>query len=221
MEFVPFDISCYNKLYQRFQVLFEPELINEICQAGILKSFKTDDILMDIGQQISHIPLIVEGSLKILREDDEGKELLLYYLELGDTCAITLNCCSTKAKSRVRAVCEENAEVLFIPAQKMEEWMINYKSWRDFVLESYNERLKEMLTAIDTLAFHNMEERLKKYLWDKAIINKSAELQITHLQIAEELHSSRVVISRLMKKLELGNEIKLKRNRVELLNFPS
>ena len=220
MDFVPFDITCYNKLYQQFQILFEPPLINEICQAGILRTYKEGDILIDIGQTITHIPLIVSGTLKILREGNEGKELLLYYLELGETCAITLNCCSSTERSTVRAVCEEDAEVLFIPALKMEEWMIKYKSWRNFVLDNYNARLKEMLSAIDSLAFHNMEERLKKYLADKAIINKSNSLQITHLQIAEELHSSRVVISRLMKKLELDQLIKIQRNRVEILNLP-
>lgn len=221
MDFVPFDLSCYNKLYQRFQILFEPELINEICQAGRLQSFQEDEILMDIGQRITHIPLVISGAVKILREDAEEKELLLYYLELGDTCAITLNCCSSAEKSTIRAVCEEAAEILFIPAGKMEEWMIQYKSWRNFVLGSYNERLKEMLSAIDMLAFNNMEERLMKYLWDKALINKTGILHITHLQIAEELHSSRVVISRLMKKLEIENKIKIKRNKVEVLNFPA
>lgn len=219
MDFTPFDITCYNKLYQRFQYLFEADLINEICQAGILKTFQEGDILIDIGQKISHMPLIVSGTLKIKREDKEGKELLLYYLELGDTCAVTLSCCSRKTKSTIRAICEEEAEVLFIPSEKMEAWMISYKSWRDFVLESYNDRLGEMLRAIDTLAFNNMEERLYKYLKDKVIVTKNKELNITHLQIAEEMHSSRVVISRLMKKLELDKKIILHRNRVEVLNF--
>lgn len=221
MDFIPFDITCYNKLYQRFQFLFEPELINEICQAGILKTFQEGDILIDIGQPIKHIPLVVSGSLKILREDKAGKELLLYYLELGDTCAVTLSCCTKKSKSNIRAVCEEEAEILFIPADKMEEWMMDFKSWRSFVLESYNDRLGEMLTAIDTLAFDNMEERLYKYLKNKAIITKNPELHITHLQIAEEMHSSRVVISRLMKKLELEQKIVQHRNRVEVPNFLS
>lgn len=219
MDFTPFDITCYNKLHQRFQYLFEADLINEICQAGILKTFQEGDILIDIGQKISHMPLIVSGTLKIKREDKEGKELLLYYLELGDTCAVTLSCCSRKTKSTIRAICEEEAEVLFIPSEKMEAWMISYKSWRDFVLESYNDRLGEMLRAIDTLAFNNMEERLYKYLKDKVIVTKNKELNITHLQIAEEMHSSRVVISRLMKKLELDKKIILHRNRVEVLNF--
>lgn len=220
MDFTPFDITCYNKLYQRFQYLFEEELINEICQAGLLKAFKEGEILIDIGQSVGHIPLIVSGAIKILREDKEGKELLLYYLELGDTCAVTLSSCSKRTKSAIRAICEEDAEVLFIPSEKMEAWMMKFKSWRDFVLESYNDRLGEMLTAIDTLAFNNMEERLYKYLKDKVLITKNHVLNITHLQIAEDMHSSRVVISRLMKKLELEKKIALHRNRVEVLNFP-
>lgn len=219
MDFIPFDITCYNKLYERFQYLFEEELINEICQNGELKEFEADQILIDLGQLISHMPLIISGSVKIMTEDKEGRELLLYYLELGDTCAITLNCCSQKARSTIRALTEADSEILFIPVEKMEEWMVKYSSWRNFVLESYNVRLNEMLSAIDNLAFHNMEERLYKYLRDKAMIGKSADISVTHLQIANDLNSSRVVVSRLMKKLEIDNKIIQHRNWVELLEF--
>lgn len=219
MDFVPFDIKCYNRLYERFQYLFEPELINEICYNGQLRKFKEDEVLMDIGQTISHMPLVISGSVKIMTEDQEGNELLLYYLELGDTCAVTLNCCTRSAKSTIRAVAENYSELLFIPVEKMEEWMVKFPKWRAFVLDSYNNRLGEMLEAIDILAFHNMEDRLIKYLKDKAWVNKSAELQITHYQIANDLNSSRVVISRLMKKLEKDQKITQYRNKVELIDF--
>jgi len=221
MEFKPFDISCYNHLYERFQYLFEEKLINEICQAGELKKVDADVMLMQIGQTITHMPLIVSGSLKIMTEDDNGDELLLYYLELGDTCAMTLNCCSKESKSAISAVTEEPTEILFIPVAKMEEWMVNYRSWRNFVLESYNTRMNEMLEAIDNLAFHNMENRLIKYLRDRAMVMHKGELKITHHHIANDLHSSRVVISRLMKKLENDGVIKQRRNLVEVLEFTS
>ena len=219
MTLTPFDIKCYEQLHARFQYLFEEELINEICQAGELKSIPEDSIIMDIGQAITHMPLIVSGSLKVMTEDENGDELLLYYLELGDTCAMTLNCCSKASKSSISAITEEPSEVLFVPVEKMEEWMVKYKTWRNFVLESYHSRLNEMLEAIDNLAFHNMEERLIKHLRDKAMVNHSSELKVTHFQIATDLHSSRVVISRLMKKLELDGVIKQHRNRVEFLEF--
>ena len=219
MTFIPFDIKCYDKLFERFQFLFEPELINEICEFGRLRKFKEDEILMDIGQEITHMPLVISGSVKIMTEDKDGSELLLYYLELGDTCAVTLNCCTRKAKSSITAVTEQYSEILFIPIEKLEEWMVKFSSWRNFVLESYNSRLNEMLHAIVNLAFNNMEERLTKYLKDKVWVTKSPTLKITHYQIANDLNSSRVVISRLMKKLENENKIIQHRNKVEFLEY--
>ncbi len=221
MAFPSFDIKCYERLHERFQYLFESELLKEICRYGQQKKFGEGSEIMDIGQAITHIPLVISGSAKIMTEDSDGNELLLYYLELGDTCAVTLNCCSRKAKSTVRAVAESETELLFIPVEKMEEWMVRYKSWRAFVLESFNSRLNEMLSAIDNLAFHNMEARLYKYLRDKVLVSKQPTLHITHYQIANDLNSSRVVISRLMKKLEQEGIIRQYRNRVEVLEFIS
>ena len=217
--FIPFNIKCYTKLYEKFEFLFEPELINEICKGGTLKHYSGNDMIMDIGQSVEFMPLVVSGSIKIMTEDDEGNELLLYYLELGDTCAITLNCCTNKSKSAVRGIAEEETEILFIPIAKMDEWMKTYKKWRIFVLDSYNTRVMEMLKAIDNLAFQNMDERLKRYLKDKVWVSKSEELNITHYEIANDLNSSRVVISRLMKKLEKDGYIKQGRNRIQVLNY--
>ncbi len=216
MPFIPFDLNCYNRLKERFEYLFEPELINEICKNGQLKSFDDGEILMDIGQSITHMPLIISGSVKIMTEDKEGSELLLYYLELGDTCAVTMNCCTSKTKSTIKAMSEGFTEVLFIPVDLMDQWMQRYSKWRVFVLQSYNTRLTEMLMAIDNLAFNNMDERLSKYLVEKAFVVKSSELPITHLEIANDLHSSRVVISRLMKKLDQSGKIIQHRNMVQL-----
>lgn len=214
-----FDIACYDKLYARFQFLFEEELIREICQFGQPKIFEADHELMDIGQVITHMPIVIEGSVKIMSEDKEGRELLLYYLELGDTCAVTLKCCSTKAKSSIRAVTETKSEILFIPVEKMEDWMAKFKSWRNFILESYDVRLKDMLAAVDSLAFDNLEQRLKKYLRDKVLVTKEAKLNITHHEIATDLNSSRVVISRLLKKMEMEGVVVVTRKHVELTEF--
>ena len=216
---MPFDIKCYNKLHQRFEFLFEPELINEICKSGNIRVFKPDDEIIDIGMRITHMPIVISGSIKVMTEDKDGDELLLYYLELGDTCAVTLNCCTKKAKSTIRAITETDAELLFVPIEKMEEWMIKYKSWRNYVLDSYNERLNEMLAAIDNIVFNSMEERLEKYVKDKAWIAKSATLNLSHQDIANDLHSSRVVVSRLMKKLEKNGVIRQHRNKVVVLAF--
>lgn len=218
-DFIPFDIKCYTKLESRFQTMFEPKLLNEICESGNLRLFKTDEVLVDIGMLITHMPLVISGSIKIMTEDDKGDELLLYYLELGETCAVTLNCCTRKTKSTIRAITETDAEILFVPVERMETWMIKYKSWRTYVLDSYNERLSEMVNAIDNIVFHSLEVRLKKYIRDKAWIAKSASLNISHQDIANDLYSSRVAVSRLMKKLESENYIVQHRNKIIVVEY--
>ncbi|MBK6498928.1 MAG: Crp/Fnr family transcriptional regulator [Saprospiraceae bacterium] len=206
-------------LMDKFQYIFESELINELCKSGVVKTYKEGSTLMDIGQVLTHMPLVISGSVKVLKEDKEGNELLLYYLEYGDTCAVTMSCCTKPSKSAIKAITESDAEILFIPIEKMEEWMVKYKSWRGFVLDSYNIRMNEMLDAIDNLAFNNMEERLYKYLREKVMITKESKIHITHFQIANELNSSRVVISRLMKKLENEGLVIQHRNYVEVKEF--
>lgn len=210
-----FDIECYSMLFEKFQYLFEKELIEEICEFGAMQNIDAGITIIEIGDVIKHMPIVISGTLKIMTEDKEGRELLLYYLELGDTCAMTLNCCSRSSKSQIRAITEENVEMLMIPVAKMDDWMIKYKSWRNFVLESYQTRLNEMLEAVDNLAFNNMEERLFKYLKDKYMVSGDNLLKVTHFKIANDLNSSRVVISRLMKKLEEQGIVKQSRNLIE------
>lgn len=202
------------ELKEAYGFIFEEELLTEIVQTGVLKSAKEGDIIMDIDDYITAMPLLLEGAIKILREDKEGNELLLYFLERGDTCALTLSCCLGQTKSEVRAVAERDTNYIMIPVSKIEDWTAKYKSWRDFVFESYHSRLTEMLETIDTLAFMNMDERLLRYLQDKAKINQSEKLQVTHQQVAYDLNTSRVVISRLLKKLEMEGKIDLQRNHI-------
>lgn len=218
-DFIPFDIKCFSKLETRFATMFEPKLINEICQNGDLRLFKADEVIVDIGMIITHMPLVISGSIKIMTEDEKGDELLLYYLEMSETCAVTLNCCTRKAKSTIRAVTETEAEILFVPVEKMEEWMVHFKTWRRYVLDSYNERLNEMVKAIDNIVFHSLEDRLRRYIKDKAWMAKSATLNISHQDIANDLYSSRVAVSRLMKKLENDNFIEQQRNKIIVVEY--
>lgn len=206
-------------LKEAYGYIFEEALLEEIASVATFKEFKADDYLIEIGEYIKMMPLLLEGAIKILREDDNGDELLLYFLERGDTCAMTLTCCMGQSKSKIRAIAETNGSLLMIPIEKMEEWLTKYKTWRNFVFDSYNIRLKEMLEAIDTLAFMNLDERLYKYLTDKVKVLGSTEIHNTHQQIAYELHTSRVVISRLLKSLEMQGKIKLHRNKIEVLQF--
>jgi CRP/FNR family transcriptional regulator, anaerobic regulatory protein len=206
-------------LTQSYGYIFEEALIDEIVKVATYKEFKADDYLIEIGDYIKTMPLLVNGAIKILREDENGDELLLYFLERGDTCAMTLTCCMGQAKSRIRAIAETDGSLLLIPVEKMEDWLTKYKTWRNFVFDSYNVRLMEMLEAIDTLAFMNLDERLYKYLTDKAKVIGNTEIQNTHQEIAYEMHTSRVVISRLLKALEIEGKIKLHRNKIEILQF--
>jgi len=200
-----------------YGAMFEPELLEEITHVAVMKEFKEGDVLIDFGQYIQKMPLLLEGAIKILREDFDEGELLLYFIEKGDTCAMTMACCLGETKSEIRAVAETKGLLLMIPVIKMENWLGKYKSWRNFVFNSYNQRLKEMLSAIDHLAFMNMHDRLLSDLIDKTKIYQTREIKSTHQEIAYDLHTSRVVISRLLKTLEKEGKIKIHRASIELL----
>ncbi len=199
--------------------LFEDELLDEINTVGVYREVSEGSKLIEIGDYIKSMPLLIEGAVKILREDDKGDELILYFLERGDTCAMTLACCIGDAKSEIRAVAETDAKLVMIPVKKMSEWMSKYKSWQNFILNSYHDRMTELLEAIDTIAFLKMDKRLYKYLRDKAMVNHDDVISVTHQEIAHDLHTSRVVISRLLKTLEIDGKIELHRNSIKILDI--
>ncbi|MGY8885401.1 MAG: Crp/Fnr family transcriptional regulator [Flavobacteriales bacterium] len=206
------------ELKESYGQLFEDDLLDEINEVGVFKEFSSGDTLIDIGSYIRYIPLLLSGAIKILRYNEDGDELLLYFLERGDTCAVTLSCCMGQTKSDIRAVAEMDTKLVMIPINKMEEWIATYKSWRNFAFQSYHNRLQEMLEAIDSIAFLNMDERLIRYLLEKSKITKENIIQSTHQEIAYELHTSRVVISRLLKQLEKLGKIELYRNKIKVLS---
>lgn len=205
-------------IYETYGNVFEKKLLDEISEVSKIVPFEKNDVLLEIGKYVKTMPLLVSGAIKIMREDFDTGELLLYFLERGDTCAMTLACCVGDKKSEIRAVAETSGVVAMIPVQKMEEWLAKYKSWRAFVFESYNSRFNELLSTIDAIAFMKMDERLFNYLLEKNKISASNVIQKTHQEIAYELNSSRVVISRLLKALERDGKIKLNRNNIELLS---
>lgn len=200
-----------------FNSVFEADLINEMVELGIFKSFKANDILIDLDDLISHMPIVVNGAIRIMREDDNDGELLLYYLEKGDTCAMSMTCCLGNKKSNIRATAETDGELIMIPVKKMDEWLAKYPTWRAFVLTSYQDRLDEMIRAIDNLAFNDSKSRLKNYLIEVTSVNKSRTVNKTHAEIAYELNTSRVVVSRLLKALENENFIEQQRNMITII----
>lgn len=204
-------------LKENYPFIFEDSLVDEIVAVSLLRDFKEGDVLIDSGDYIKKMPLLISGAIKILRDDNDEGELLLYFIEKGDTCAMSMVCCLGDSKSEIRAVAETDGVVIMIPVMKMEEWLGKYKSWRNYVFNSYNNRLKEMLSAIDNLAFNNMDKRVLHYLQEKVKINNSNEIHNTHQEIAYDLHTSRVVISRLLKALENEGKINLHRASIEYI----
>lgn len=197
--------------------ILEEELINDIIDVSKFVEFEEGDILIDYNQYIKSIPLLLSGAIKVLREDYDSGELLLYYLERGDTCAVSMTCCMGDKKCEIKAIGEKEGIIVMIPVTKMSEWMVKYKSWMNFIFETYNNRFNELLNAVDTIAFMNMNDRLLNYLFEKSKIDNNHVVYKTHQDIAKELNTSRVVVSRLLKALEKEERIKLNRNSIEIL----
>lgn len=207
------------ELKNNYGYLFEEELLLEISKVGVFKEIKEGTKLIEIGEYIKSMPLLISGAVKILREDENGDELILYFIEKGDTCAMTLSCCMGQKKSEIRAVAETDTTLIMIPVEHISLWMSKYKSWQNFILQSYHERMSELLESIDTIAFLKMDERILKYLKDKAMVNHNEEIYVTHQQVANDMHTSRVVVSRILKALENNNKIKINRNKITLLDL--
>jgi CRP/FNR family transcriptional regulator len=204
---------------QTLDYQFEKTLIEEISKVGTFKSFKKNDTIIDYNQSLIYMPLLLEGSIKIFRQNSEGDELILYYLEKGDTCSMSMSCCMGSRKSEIRAEAESDCNLILVPVEYMALWIQKYDSWRKFVFDSYQGRFNELLTSIDSLAFTDMHGRVIKYLRDKVIATKSEIITSTHQEISNEMNTSRVVISRILKRLEKEKVIVIKRNSIQVLEF--
>ncbi|MEO9510949.1 MAG: Crp/Fnr family transcriptional regulator [Flavobacteriaceae bacterium] len=207
------------ELLNTFGTQFEQPLLDEIAQIGKWHEIAAGKTIMDIGNYVKAIPLLLNGAIKVLREDEEGDELLLYYLEQGETCSVTMACCLGQTKSEIRAISETETKIIMIPVQKMEEWMGKYKGWRNYVFESYHNRLNELLHTVDSIAFKNLDERLVEYLKKKSEVTNDNCIRSTHQEIAYDLHTSRVVVSRLLKKLEKMEKLELHRNHINIVDL--
>ena len=202
-----------------FPVLYDKDLVAEISSHGVYKQVNEGDTLIEIGSYIKSMPLLIKGTLKIVREDQEGNEILLYFLNGGETCAMSLTCCMSEAISEIRAVALNEVEIILLPVRLMDEWLKKYSSWKNFVMGAYKNRFEELLRTIDSIAFQQMDERLIKYLSDRAKDLGQKIIGITHQEIALDLNSSREVISRLLKRLEQLGKIKLQRNKIEVIDL--
>lgn len=197
-------------------IFTDPRLLEEINRFARHKSVEKDTVLMTPGSDIVFVPIVTKGVLRIVRENDEGREVFLYHLYPGQTCAMAINCCQAGKKSMVKAIAEDDTEVLQVPVKLVEEWF-KYPEWKTYVNSTYSNRFAELIEVIDLIAFSNMDEQVLHYLQERARAVNTRALYITHQQIADELHTRREVISRLLRTMEEKKLVRLGRNTIELL----
>lgn len=196
----------------------DKQLIEAILKNGHIQSYTKGEEVVTSGTYIKQVPIVLQGALKVMREnEDDINEVFLYYIKKGQTCALSLSCCSAYAPSSVNVLAEEDTSLLFIPIELHEAWMNDFKQWKDFVAQTFQNRFRELLDVVDEIAFKKMDERLLKHLMRQSRQQNSSELQMTHSDIAHDLGTSREVISRLLKQLEKRNLIQLGRNKIIFL----
>lgn len=197
--------------------MFNPLLIKDIEENATIQNFKECDILMRTGQYIKNTALVIKGKIKIYREGEDGGEFFMYYLQPGQACAISMICATKSEQSKITAKVVEDAEIIMVPLALMDKWMMEHKSWYEFVLDTYRNRFEEVLEVVDNIAFRAMDERLQFYLKKQQQSCNCSDLKLSHQEIANDLNTSREVISRLLKKMEQRGLIKLHRSHIAVL----
>jgi CRP/FNR family transcriptional regulator, anaerobic regulatory protein len=211
----PHDIPISVDIIRKRFPFFEKGLIDEISKEGEWISLENGDELMSEGKFIRSFPIVLEGLIKVCRKDAEGREVLLYYLNPGQVCAMALTCCMGRMQSNISAYAEEETEIIRIPVECLDRWMVNYTTWKEFVMHTYRNRFDELLTTIDGIAFRKMDERLEKFFIDRYKVTGDTIFIGTHQEIANNLVTSREVISRLLKQLEKTGKIIIGRNKID------
>ena len=199
----------------------ESDLLEQISQFSEVKEFQAGDVIVRTGQHLTSAMVVLRGAIKIYREGEEGGEFFLYYLQSGQACAMSMSCLRHQEQSQVMGMAVEDSEVLMIPMAKVNQWVREYKSWQEFVINTYRNRFEEVLEVLDNIAFRGMDERLEFFLKRESQKAKSNILHVSHQSIANDLNTSREVISRLLKKMEQNNLLILQRNQIELIDLNS
>lgn len=195
----------------------DKELISEIEKNGRRRSYEKDTVITKPGDEILFIPIVTKGSIRIIRENDKGQEVFLYHLFPGQTCAMSLTCCQTGKRSIIKAIAETDVEMVQVPVNLMDDWF-RFPQWKAYINGIYQNRFAELMEVIDLIAFSNMDKQLLHYLQERSRALNTRVLEITHQQIAEELHTHREAISRLLRTMEQKNLVKLGRNNIEVLS---
>lgn len=197
-------------------IFTDKELLAEINLHARYKQLVKDEVLINPGAEILFIPIVLKGSIRILRQDEEGKETFLYHLYPGQTCAMSVTCCQSGNRSMVKALAEDEASLLMIPVNKTEDWF-RFPEWKAFISSTYQQRFAELIQVIDLIAFSNMDKQLLHYLEERSKALNTRVLEITQQQIADELHTHREAIGRLLRAMEQKKLVRLGRNVIELL----
>jgi CRP/FNR family transcriptional regulator, anaerobic regulatory protein len=201
-----------------FQEIFGPDLAAEIAAKAKPVRLKAGESLLEPGDPVKAVPLVLSGLLKVSRVEDDGRELFLYHLGPAESCAMTFTCCMDRHASEVRAVAEEDTELLAVPTEAMGDWLVKYPAWKAFVMRTVRERFNELLRTLDLVAFKGLDVRLVSYLKEQAAASGTPFVNLSHERIAADLATSRVVVSRLLKTLERDGKVLLFRGQIRLLD---
>ncbi len=197
-------------------IFSDPELIDELTSHSRYKKIIKDEVLILPGDALVFVPIVLSGVLRIVREDEEGREVFLYHLYPSQTCAMAINCCQSSKVSMVKAIAEDDSEILLIPTDLIDK-LYKYPEWKTFINNTYSSRFAELIDVIDLIAFNSMDKKILNYLEKKSEAGNSQVISITHQQIAVELNTHREAVSRLLRAMEKKNIVKLGRNTIELL----
>lgn len=205
-------------LHEAYSAIFEEDLLKEIEEKSMSFTAPAGQTLMNLGQPVNMVPVVIKGSAKVSRINDDGQEFLLYYVKGGEGCAIAYACGMMGHESPIKSTVEEDITILFVTVTQMHEWMDKYPSWKKFIMDTMVSEFIDVVKNIDNFAFRKMDDRLVTHLKDKSKITGSSLINISHQQIADELGTNRVVVSRILKKLERNKKLLLFRNQIKLLN---
>ena len=197
--------------------IFQSDLVKEIENSGNLKHFEAGDTIVNMDSYIKHIPVVISGSMKVIRTEVDGREILLYYLTPGESCIVSILAGMKNETSKIKAIVEEDAEIMLIPAHKAKEWVRKYPEWTDFIFNLYQKRFEELLEVVNSVAFQKIDTRLLHLIKQKTQLYQSKEISVTHQQLADELGITREATSRVLKQMEKENLLILSRNKIELL----
>ena len=197
--------------------IFQSDLVKEIENSGNLKHFEAGDTIVNMDSYIKHIPVVISGSMKVIRTEEDGREILLYYLRPGESCIVSILAGMKNETSKIKAIVEEDAEIMLIPADKAKEWVRKYPEWTDFIFNLYQKRFEELLEVVNSVAFQKIDTRLLHLIKQKTQLYQSKEISVTHQQLADELGITREATSRVLKQMEKEHLLILYRNKIELL----